>query len=183
MTETKPSFNVSSIVTGTELSVAVTPSSITGCDYDASKCSYTIKKKSTGTVLASGSSYSSGALNSFTGESTDSTTVTYTLTLTNYLGGGGTSMDFDVTYYVIIPKTATTTFEKYIAGRTYNISVGSETRNGFGCSGTGTTTIGTFNGQAISNDWTRISLTANSTNNEFIVADNAPSNLTCGISW
>lgn len=192
VTETKPSFNVSSIVTGTELSVAVTPSSITGCDYDASKCSYTIKKKSTGTILASGSSYSSGALNTFTGESSDGTTVTYTLTLTNYLGGGGTSKDFDVTYYVIIPITATTTFEKYIKGRTYNISVGSELRNGFGCSVTSTSqsarTVGTFNGSALTipaynTASNKVKPSANSTGNEFIVADDAPSDLKCGISW
>ena len=193
VTETKPSFNVSSLVTGTELSVAVTPTSITGCDYDASKCSYSIKKKSTGTVLASGSSYSSGALNSFTGESSDSTTVTYTLTLTNYLGGGGTSKDFNVTYYVIIPKTATTTLETYIKGRTYNVSVGSL---GYGpkqfkCTvksqSSSSRVVGSFNGstltipanQTVTN---AVSVSDNSSY-EFEVAGDSPDGMTCGLSW
>ena len=196
VTETKPSFNVSSIVSGTELSVTVTPSSITGCDYDASKCSYTIKKKSTGTVLASGSSYSSGALKSFTGESSDSTTVTYTLTLTNYLGGGGTSKDFNVTYYVIIPKTATTTLEKYIAGRTYNVSVGT-VGNGipsnFKCkvdNGQGNNSIvagvaGESTTLTIPNQWNPSNSYQVSSNSSFLfkVDNNAPSGMTCGLSW
>ena len=196
VTETKPSFNVSSIVTGTELSVAVTPSSITGCDYDASKCSYTIKKKSTGTVLASGNSYSSGALNTFTGESSDSTTVTYTLTLTNYLGGGGTSKDFDVTYYVIIPKTATTTFEKYIAGRTYNVSVGTvgggvpsnfkcKVDNGQGSNSIVAGVAGESTTLTIPSQWNPSNGYPVSSNSSFlfIVDNNAPSGMTCGLSW
>ena len=189
VTETKPTFNVSSIVTGTELSVVMTPTSITGCDYDASKCSYTIKKKSTGTVLASGSSYSSGALNSFTGESTDSTTVTYTLTLTNYLGGGGTSKDFNVTYYEIIPITATP-IAKYIAGRTYNVSVGSSVAGTYACSAASTSSsrvLGEFNGNTLTiSAWQsvsdKISVSANGSYT-FIVADDAPSDLQCGVKY
>ena len=194
VTETKPSFNVSSLVTGTELSVAVTPTSIAGCDYDASKCSYSIKKKSTGAVLASGSSYSSGALSSFTGESTDSTTVTYTLTLTNYLGGGGTSKDFNVTYYEIIPITATATFVKYIAGRTYNVSVGtiSNGNDKFKCNVNSTSNVsrvvGTFDGTTLTIDpyqsrTNTVTVTSNSSH-VFIVNSDRPSDMTCGLlNW
>jgi hypothetical protein len=188
--ETTPSFSVSSIVAGTGLSVVVTPSSITGCDYDASRCSYTIKKKSTGAVLASGSSYSSGALNGFAGELGEGTT-TYTLTLTNYLGS--TSKDFDVTYQETIPVTATSAFVSYEAGTIYSVSIGtiSGSYNKFKCNVSGTANVnravGTFDETAITiSSWSSYSNTITVTSNSehlFILAEDIPSGMTCGLSY
>ena len=182
-----PTCAVSNIVTGTGLNVAATPSSVTGCGYNSTKCSYTITEKGSSTVLANGSTYNGGALASFVGSSTDDDTLTYTLTLKNYLDDGYGSCDFKVAYFDIIPVAATTTFASYYPGRTYNVTVGNTTQNGFFCrSSTNTTNgveIGTFDGKSMKmNGYYPMSVSAGTTY-VFEVFSSAPADLKCGIAW
>ena len=114
--EVIPNFAVSNITTfAGEASYKVTPSSITGCNYDSDKCSYELKVTGESTPLSSGSYYTGGAI-TFEGMSTDAT-VNYTLTLSNYLGPR--SKTFNVTYVVVdeIRVPSTTTFEDYAPGK------------------------------------------------------------------
>jgi len=191
VTEMKPSFNVADIpVAVVGASLTVTPTSVVGCDYDSDKkCSYTLKKSS-GSPSVSGTLYQSGALKPITGESTDGT-VEYTLTMTNYLNQP-TIKTFNVTYVTPVDITATTKFISYAAGAVYRVTVGSEIQNGFGCtvssSNPSARTIGSFNGVALTipgynTASNKIKPSANSTNNIFIVADDAPADLKCGIGW
>ena len=180
-----PTCSVANIDAGTGLDVVVTPSSVTGCNYEG-KCFYTITEKGESTVLADGSSYSAGDLSSFAGSS-DEGTVTYTLTLKNYLDDGYGSCDFDVTYYEEVPVMATTTFVRYYAGKTHNVTIGSVTQNGFFCRSSLNTTqgvvIGTFNGNEMKmNGYNPMSVSAGSTY-VFEVLDSAPADLKCGIAW
>ena len=184
--ETAPTCSVASLTMPTDYAFAVKPSAVTGCDYDNNKCSYSLKRGST-VIASSNSGYGGGALPSISASSAD--TVGYTLTLGNYIGTG--SCSFNVVYVTPVDTTATTTFISYTAGTVYRVSVGSELLGGFVCRA-GTTnsarTVGTFNGTALTipaynSSSNRIKPSANSTNNIFIVADNVPGDLTCGLGW
>ena len=85
VTETAPSCNVVDIpLAGTGASITVTPTSVSGCDYDSDKCSYVLEG---GSASVNGSGYGGGALRSITGETTEGS-VEYTLTLSNKVGDG-----------------------------------------------------------------------------------------------
>ena len=192
VTETKPSFNVADItVAVAEASLTVTPTNVVGCDYDSDQCSYILKKTS-GSPSVSGNHYSndSGALKPISGESAGK--VNYTLILTNYKGS--TTNTFDVTYVTPIDTSlASEGFAVYEPGSVYRISVGNSVYNGFGCKITShqnnnTYSAGTFNGTLLTfNGWQtatgKVTPAANSTDNIFVVAQDAPAGMTCGISW
>ncbi len=182
-----PTCAVANIAAGTGLNVTVTPSSVTGCAYDDSKCSYSLTlKNDAGVIVSSPNGYNGGALTSFVGSSTDKETLTYTLTLKNYLGGNGGSCDFEVTYYDEVPVTATTTFLNYSAGGTYSVTIGNETRNGFFCKSSTNSSqivIGTFGGNQIKmNGYNPVSVSSGNVY-LFEVLNSAPSDLKCGIAY
>lgn len=189
--EVIPNFAVSNITTfAGEASYKVTPSSITGCNYDSDKCSYELKVTGESTPLSSGSYYTGGAI-TFEGMSTDAK-VNYTLTLSNYLGPR--SKTFDVTYVVTEPATATTTLsDEYVAGGKYRVTPGSEVGSNpkFKCSSPSTPTnapivVGTINGtttiKACSQQYCMEGAGFSSgTDYLFIVADNIPDDMKCGL--
>ena len=193
-----PTCNVNSIDAGTGLDVAVTPSSVTGCAYDNNKCSYSLTLKDDNNVITSGSSgYNGGTLTlpSSYGSLTDGETLTYTLTLKNYLGGAGGSCDFNVTYYDEIPVTASMTKQKFIAGRTYNVSTGTlgngvpsdfvcYTSNASSSPGVEVGTMGGSTIRACSAKWcgTPKQLSSNSSY-VFEVSADAPSDLQCALAY
>lgn len=183
-----PTCAVANINAGTGLNVAVTPSTVTGCAYDNSKCSYSLTLKDDDNVIVSSpNGYGGETLTRFAGSSTDGETLTYTLTLKNYLGGDGGSCNFDVTYYDEVPVTATTTFLNYSAGGTYSVTVGNTTQNGFFCKSSINTNqgvvIGTFGEKTMKmNGYNPVSVTAGGTY-KFEVLDTAPADLKCGIAY
>lgn len=183
-----PTCAVNDIAAGTGLNVAVTPSSVTGCAYNNSKCSYLLTLKDDDDVIVSSpSGYNGGALTSFVGSSTDGESLTYTLTLKNYLDDGYGSCDFNVTYYDEVPVTATTTFLNYSAGGTYSVTIGNTTQNGFFCKSSINSNqgvvIGTFGGNSMKmNGYNPMSVTAGQTY-VFEVLDTAPADLKCGIAY
>ena len=181
--EKEPTCSIADAIMPTNYAFTVTPSSVEGCDYDDNKCAYSLKKGSS-VVASSSSGYDGGALPSISASSAG--TVNYTLTLTNGVGTG--SCGFSVEYKVPVSRSPNVVennefTETYDAGVMYNLSIGSEVRSGFGCKNTGSKTVGTLNGEAISNDWTKIQVRANTSNNIFVVAEDAPANLLCGISY
>lgn len=166
----------------------VTPKSISGCDYDTDKCDYTFEG---GSTSDNGGGYGGGSL-TVTGESTSST-VPYTLTLTNKRGSG--SCSFNVEYVVpTATATATTSFEPYEKSEVYKVSVVtiSNGNNKFKCTVSSTSTvdrtIGTFDGvvlkiPAYNNPTNTVPVSDNSTH-MFVVADEIPEDLTCGLlNW
>jgi len=188
-----PNFSVSGKTTfAGEASYSITPSSISGCNYDSQKCSYELTVTGESTPLASGSNYTGGAI-SFEGESTE-TTVNYTLTLTNYLGPR--SKTFDMTYVVAEPITATTSLSnEYAASGKYRVTPGSEVGSypKFKCSSPSTpagapVVVGTINGttiKACSQQYCMEGFQLSSgTDYLFIVADNIPDDMSCGLmNW
>ena len=190
--EVPPNFSVSGTTTfAGEASYKVTPSSITGCNYNSDKCSYELTVTGESTVLASGTYYTGGAI-TFEGMSTDAT-VNYTLTLTNYRGS--TPKTFSMTYVVAEPKTVTTSMTSdYVAGGKYRLTmdsgVGGNTT--FKCSSPSTPTgspavVGYINGtnviKACSEQYCMVGLQLQSNKDYlFIVADNnIPTDMTCGM--
>ena len=186
--EVIPNFAVSNITTfAGEASYKVTPSSITGCNYDSDKCSYELKVTGESTPLSSGSYYTGGAI-TFEGMSTDAT-VNYTLTLSNYLGPR--SKTFNVTYVVVdeIRVPSTTTFEDYAPGK-YKITP--SISHTFRCKSASTptgspVTVGSFDGKTIASckeNWcsTGTSVSAGQAY-LLIINDDAPTDLQCGYGY
>ena len=132
-------------------SVAVKPTSVTGCAYDNSKCSYSLTLKDDAGVIVSGSSYNGGALTGFTGSS-DEETLTYTLTLKNYLADGYGSCDFNVKYMepIQVPLThnsgsatleANNIYEIVYSGASYDAQLVCSGTATVTCNGTKVTTL------------------------------------------
>ena len=186
--EVIPNFAVSNITTfAGEASYKITPSSITGCNYDSDKCSYELKVTGESIPLSSGSNYTGGAI-TFEGMSTDAK-VNYTLTLSNYLGPR--SKTFDVTY-VVVDETrvpSTTTFEDYAPGK-YKITP--SISHTFRCKSASTptgspVTVGSFDGKTIASckeNWcsTGTSVSAGQAY-LLIINDDAPTDLQCGYGY
>jgi len=186
VTETKPTCSVDGKVWATGASLTVKPKSISGCDYDNDKCGYVLKKTSGGNIASSSSGYNGESL-SIAGESS-AKTVNYTLALSNKIGNG--SCTFDVEYKEPILDTVSTTYKSFGEG-IYRVTIGgSEVRNGFGCTVSGSASsdiIGVFNGKDIqSGSWnnlgTKVPVTLKSSY-VFILYANPPSGLKCGIGW
>lgn len=132
-------------------SVVVKPASVTGCAYDNSKCSYSLTLKDDANVIVSGSSYNGGALTQFTGSS-DEETLTYTLTLKNYLADGYGSCDFSVKYMapIQVPLThnsgsatleADNIYEVVYSGASYDAQLVCSGTATVTCNGTKVTTL------------------------------------------
>ena len=186
--EVIPNFAVSNITTfAGEASYKVTPSSITGCNYDSDKCSYELTVTGESTPLSSGSNYTGGAI-TFEGMSTDAT-VNYTLTLSNYLGPR--SKTFDVTY-VVVDETrvpSTTTFEDYAPGK-YKVTP--SISHTFRCKSASTptgspVTVGSFDGKTIASckeNWCSTGTSVSSGQAYLlIINDDAPTDLQCGYGY
>lgn len=186
VTETKPTCSIDDKLWVTGESIKIAPKSISGCDYDNDKCGYVLKKTSGGNIASSSSGYNGESL-SIAGESS-AKTVNYTLALSNKIGNG--SCTFDVEYKEPILDTVSTTYKSFGEG-IYRVTIGgSEVRNGFGCTVSGSASsdiIGVFNGKDIqSGSWnnlgTKVPVTLNSSY-VFILYANPPSGLKCGIGW
>ena len=185
--EVPPNFSVSGATTfAGEASYKVTPSSITGCNYNSDKCSYELTVTGESTVLASGTYYTGGAI-TFEGMSTDAT-VSYTLTLTNYRGS--TPKTFSMTYVEVDEtRVPSTNFEDYAPGK-YRISP--TTQHVFRCKSASTptnapATIGTFNGSTMnscSDNWCSTGFNVSSGQSYLLVISNSDlSDIKCGLAY
>lgn len=186
VTEVAPTCSIDDKLWVTGESIKIAPKSISGCDYDNDKCGYVLKKTSGGNIASSSSGYNGESL-SIAGESS-AKTVNYTLALSNKIGNG--SCTFDVEYKEPILDTVSTTYKSFGEG-IYRVTIGgSEVRNGFGCTVSGSASsdiIGVFNGKDIqSGSWnnlgTKVPVTLKSSY-VFILYANPPSGLKCGIGW
>lgn len=188
MTEAAPSCSVVGKVWATGESLTIAPKSISGCDYDNDKCGYVLRETSGGNIASSSSGYDGGSL-SIVGEST-ANTVNYTLTLSNKIGSG--SCTFDVEYVDATSVTATTSFIEYTAGGVYKVTKTNSSgpsdfvclTNTAGQSGVVVGTIDEVSIKACSAKWCGSSKSLN-TNSAyiFLVSDDAPSDLKCGLSY
>ncbi len=184
--EKAPTCSIDDKLWVTGESIKIAPKTISGCDYDNDKCGYVLKKTSGGNIASSSSGYNGDSL-SIAGESS-AKTVNYTLALSNKIGNG--SCTFDVEYKEPMLDTVSATYKSFGEG-IYRVTIGgSEVRNGFGCTVSGSASndiIGVFNGKNIqSGSWgnlgTKVPVTLNSSY-VFILYANPPSGLKCGIGW
>ena len=181
-----PTCSIDNMISPIDSFIVVRAESITGCDSDT--CSYSLTKGETALSVSTGFDYLT-----FRGEH-DIGTVTYTLTISNHWGDG--SCSFDVNYAVFQPvflPDTSSQYKPYEPGGKYDVHVNSLPNGSshFKCaldsvSLPDSTFIGTFGGfdLAIPSGNTNSNAIALSERSYylFVVDENAPDGITCGLS-
>ena len=187
--EIAPTCAVPNVMRTKGTSFDVVPSSVTGCSNSTEGCGYSLSMGNS-VIVSEASGYVSGKLpDQLVGEiGEDTLYVDYTLSLTNGTGTG--TCGFTVTYIDTIEVNVTNSFKSYDAGKVYMVTRTSTSgESSFKCKASntsskvagviGTTTLTIPNQYSSSNGLTL----ATGTPYVFATDVNAPSGMTCGLSW
>lgn len=182
--EIKPTCSVSDMMRTKGSSFDIKPASAIGCNNTEDGCSYSLTLD--GSEKFGGTGYSGGKLSEqLVGEVSaegDTITADYVLSLTNGTGTG--TCNFTVTYIDTLNVTVTTSSSKYDAGKVYKLSTGDLGYGpyGFKCKfSSGSGTAGVIDAKTLTTSGSY----SMSSNSEYIFATDAdaPSGMTCGLSW